>query len=844
MPDYQALDLTRQCNRRVDFFAAVGPPPATGRFTIWGLPVRIGGTHPPTDKAGKRVRPLGRCYIGFEGGEGMDAGVTVPLRKTARHVIFVHSLLESRLLEGEAPGRVVATYVVRYVDGSEERLPVRERYEVSALPPRGQGAFVAASDCKQGLMPRYEGRWSLAGRRQTEADGGLSQSYCLWPWMNRHPGRKIQSITVLPAGRKFLLAGITLSRLEEHPFSRQPARSVRIDVLRKGDACRPFDMTVQVDRGIAGYPYPLPSQSERESAWDGYAGWGESPSTTSVAAYVQVAGNASATLTVKSHGRTLARANWGKVQERGRVSTPRVRIELADPGRNWVHTTVVDEDTGRAIPCRVSFRSPDGIPYQPHGHHQHVNSDLGSWHMDVGGDVRLGQVTYAYIDGRCQGWLPRGEVVVDVARGFEYQPLRTRVRIEPGQRELTLRVKRVANMAERRWFSGDTHVHFLGAQGALYEAQGEDLRVVNLLQSQWGHLFTNSEDFVGRPVSSADGQTLVYCSQENRQHMLGHLSLLGLKRPVMPWCSDGPREAELGGSLETTLSRWADACRAQGGTVVIPHLPTPNGEPAALIATGRADAVEMISQGDYEHLEYYRYLNCGYRLPLVGGTDKMSNEVPVGLYRTYAYIPEDQEFSYDNWCAALRAGRTFLSGGPLLRFTVEGREIGDTLRLPAGGGTLHVQAHAQSILPMHSLEIVQEGRVVAASQARGGAGQLTVSAEIPVSGHTWLAARCGGLPGAPNRHHDEWRRGIFAHTSPVYVAVGGDWAMFDPRNAQYMLTLIHGSIEHIRQAARHDEPGAVTHHHHAPDHLAYLEEPFHQAIQALECRLREAREAH
>ena len=32
----------------------------------------------------------------------------------------------------------------------------------------------------------------------------------------------------------------------------------------------------------------------------------------------------------------------------------------------------------------------------------------------------------------------------------------------------------------------------------------------------------------------------------------------------------------------------------------------------------------------YGHLEYYRYLNCGYKLPLVGGTDKMSSDVPVG----------------------------------------------------------------------------------------------------------------------------------------------------------------------------------------------------------------------
>jgi hypothetical protein len=37
---------------------------------------------------------------------------------------------------------------------------------------------------------------------------------------------------------------------------------------------------------------------------------------------------------------------------------------------------------------------------------------------------------------------------------------------------------------------------------------------------------------------------------------------------------------------------------------------------------GRADAVEMIVCDPYNHLEYYRYLNTGYRLPLVGGTDK------------------------------------------------------------------------------------------------------------------------------------------------------------------------------------------------------------------------------
>ena len=46
-----------------------------------------------------------------------------------------------------------------------------------------------------------------------------------------------------------------------------------------------------------------------------------------------------------------------------------------------------------------------------------------------GGDVRLGQTNYAYIDGSCQGWLPRGDVIVEAVRGYEYEPLRQTITI-------------------------------------------------------------------------------------------------------------------------------------------------------------------------------------------------------------------------------------------------------------------------------------------------------------------------------------------------------------------------------------------------------------------------------
>ena len=64
-------------------------------------------------------------------------------------------------------------------------------------------------------------------------------------------------------------------------------------------------------------------------------------------------------------------------------------------------------------------------------------------------------------------------------------------------------------------------------------------------------------------------------------------------------------------------------------------------------------------------------------------------------------------------------------------------------------------------------------------------------------------------------------RGIIAHTSPVYIAVGGEWWMFDPETANYMLTLIEGGLSYIQQTARHHEHGTVTHHHGEDDHLEF-----------------------
>src|SRR5262245_15297668 len=112
MEDYQPIDLRSLCNAGVALYGDKTQPPV-GRVALHGLPFVIGGEAPDPQ----------RCLISLAAAE---VPVSVPIGAAARHVLFAHALLDSHILEGEAVGSVVATYVVRYVDGETQRIPVRE----------------------------------------------------------------------------------------------------------------------------------------------------------------------------------------------------------------------------------------------------------------------------------------------------------------------------------------------------------------------------------------------------------------------------------------------------------------------------------------------------------------------------------------------------------------------------------------------------------------------------------------------------------------------------------------------------------------------------------------------
>jgi hypothetical protein len=468
-----------------------------------------------------------------------------------------------------------------------------------------------------------------------------------------------------------------------------------------------------------------------------------------------------------------------------------------------VEVEIVDRTTGERMPGRVRFTAADGRYLPPVGHRDEINP---AFFEDTGGDLILGTSAYAYVPGRFAIDLPVGGVDVEVVGGFDRVPHRARIEVDPATRRLELPLDRAIDLHAGRWVTADTHVHFLAPSTALLQAAAEDVDVVNLLAAQWGDLYTNMTDLPWGSTADPSGRRMVVVGTENRQNMLGHLALLGALRPIEPYGSGGPPEGRIAGALDVLLADWADRCRAAGGLVVAAHFPLPYAEIAADIVAGKIDALETqaLAPGldDPSVREWYRFLNLGYRLPIVGGTDKMSSEVPIGAVRAYVHLLTDEPLTFDTWAAAVRAGRTFVTSGPVLELTVDGHEPGDIVRM-SGSGRLDVAVRVRAAQPVVTdLELVMDGRIVAASSAAGGTTEIALHETVEVAAGAWIAARSR----SDNDIVSAFQTSMAAHTSPVYVEVDGRPFVPSAEEAGVVQQVIEGARTWVAELAAVADP--------------------------------------
>src|SRR5216684_3470026 len=175
---YRPVDLSAYCNAGVELLDGDQAPPL-GNQVFHGLPFRIGDAS--------------KAFVAF-GADLHRAPVTIPIRATAYSVIVAHRLLGSQLATGAPVGNTVATYVFKLADGTEQNVPIRERFEIADLGRWGQLPFLARPDQKNGLQERWSGPWSAAGFRQTEVTQGAPRAYYLWTWRNPAPNVAVDSL--------------------------------------------------------------------------------------------------------------------------------------------------------------------------------------------------------------------------------------------------------------------------------------------------------------------------------------------------------------------------------------------------------------------------------------------------------------------------------------------------------------------------------------------------------------------------------------------------------------------------------------------------------------------------
>jgi len=364
---------------------------------------------------------------------------------------------------------------------------------------------------------------------------------------------------------------------------------------------------------------------------------------------------------------------------------------------------------------------------------------------------------FFYIDGEYGTTLPAGDYVLVVSKGPEYHRVVRNVSVNADRATaVEIELERWMDMPAAGWYSGDDHVHMTRTPNDNASISNvmaaEDVHVTNVLQ-------------MGNPYDTHFNQ---YAFGKNGRYRAGNHALV-------PGVED-PRTAVRGHTISLNIRevfRPADRYlrydevfreyRRQGGMSGFAHVAGRlfNVERGLAIDVplGVVDFVEILQDGAIETELWYDFLNLGFKLIPMAGSDFPYLGAP-GSDRNYVYVGEP--FTVDAYYEALRAQRTFVSSGPLLEFTVNGMPMGSDITV-SSGETVNVSASASlnpDLEALDRLELVVHGEVVASAENASAGNTISLSHALTIDGGAWLAVRAYGA------------EQTMAHSAPVYVTAG------------------------------------------------------------------------
>lgn len=477
---------------------------------------------------------------------------------------------------------------------------------------------------------------------------------------------------------------------------------------------------------------------------------------------------------------------------------------------------ILDQVTGAPTFCRVNVIGPDGNYYEPEQHAQQP------WSLQrLGNRKEKGPFRYYgwffYCDGEESVRVPAGESTIEVWKGLEYRPVRQKVTVAAnGTVESTVTIQRTLDMAAQGWFSGDPHIHLnrrdnTDLERALDLTSAEDIRYGFLLgmndtrnfngvmgDQEWPQL-----QGMGQNAIAQRGDCLVSSGFEYRNSTYGHILLLMaddlvFKNQVLQ-VNEWPTFSDVAKEVHRLNGK---AVHAHGGyekEIYADYIP------------GATDGVELLQFAVYRGIGlegWYHMLNAGFRFPSLGASDFPYCRA-LGDCRTYVRLGEEQ--SMRAWTDAAVAGKSFITTGPMLDFTVNGAEPGECQSLSPEVTEVEVALTVRSeISPVSEIEFIMNGQTVRHfridRQTRGGAlpQQLSYHFRLPLSGSAWFAARA----------HGEQRAGLpdaEAHTNPVYI-LRGDQPIANIDSVAWLLTKLDEGIAEIESMNFEKKPDVLKYY--------------------------------
>jgi hypothetical protein len=219
---------------------------------------------------------------------------------------------------------------------------------------------------------------------------------------------------------------------------------------------------------------------------------------------------------------------------------------------------------------------------------------------------------------------------------------------------------------------------------------------------------------------------------------------------------------------------------------------------------------------------YYHALNCGLRVPPSAGSASGVLPNPVGHNRCYVHVAD--ALTDEKWWAGLRAGRNFVTNGPLLLVRAENELPGHVFTSSTGSLSLQIKGRVVSREPIARVEVIRDSEIVktlnpstipsAADQGKGlrSDSELTIDTRIECHESGWFLVR------AIADVDDSFR---FASTAPFYVEIGERKKIVRRASAEFFLQWAEERREELAAALEPPQRDAVlTFHNRAVQYWA------------------------